>query len=360
MEKARITLGADPEFELILDGEVVAVDRAEIASKVLVLPWGVIGVDKSGDPIELRPRPSADPEALVGNVGRLLLSVPRALGGFPSTISEEYPLGGHVHIGGVPSEDQEELVEVIDGLLGDLFYALSAELRLNRGYGRRGDWQEKRWGFEYRTPPASVWSHPGVALTFVRAIKWVTEKFLSGEDLFEDPAWPAVRAGAEKATEFVRKHGGRLHWGAWKEHIGRVDLRGKVKVKVFPDGSWIECDNSLFDDLRAMFARLGIPSVWVLPFLHSKGDYISSVPGYGEVVRERHLLYRPGGFLSLSWRFRNDPEFRRAEMGKLEAAIARLVEEIEEIGERDGGRLVREAAPFGVEGPHTGGYSYRS
>jgi hypothetical protein len=45
--------------------------------------------------------------------------------------------------------------------------------------------------------------------------------------------------------------------------------------------------------------------------------------------------------LSLSWRFRNDSEFRGAEMGRLEAAIARLVEEIEEI-RREGWRQARE------------------
>jgi hypothetical protein len=350
MEKL-VTLGADPEFELILNGEVVPTDRVEIASKVLVLPWGVIGEDKSGDPIELRPRPSANPETLVRNVGRLLLSVPRAWGGFPSTICEEYPIGGHVHIGGVPNEDQEELVKVIDGLLGDLFYSLSPELRLDEGYGRRGDWRPQPWGVEYRTPPASVWSHPGVALTFLRAIKWVAERLLSGEEPLKDPVWPVVRGGAEKAAEFVREHEGRLHWGAWKEYVGEVDLRGKVKVKVFPDG-WIECDNS-FDDLRAMFVRLGIPSAKVLPLVRREGDFASNVPGYGKTLYEGDLdfRYRPGSFLALSWRFLNDPEFRRAEMPKLEAAIARLVEEIEEIGERDGGRLVKEALPFGVSWP---------
>ena len=59
--------------------------------------------------------------------------------------------------------------------------------------------------------------------------------------------------------------------GGWRERIGKVDLRGEVKVEVFPDDSWIECDNLLFDDLRAMFARLRIPSVWTFPFLRSKG-----------------------------------------------------------------------------------------
>ena len=63
-------------------------------------------------------------------------------------------------------------------------------------------------------------------------------------------------------------------------------------------------------------------------------------------MRGWDLLYGPGGFSSLSWCFRSDSEFRRAEMGKLEAAIARLVEEIEEI-RREGWRQAREGGgPF--------------
>jgi hypothetical protein len=345
MEGTKVTLGGDPEFELIVDEEVVPAEKLLLGRRV-PLPWGFIGEDGSGDPIELRPRPSADPETLVGNVGRLLLSVPRALGGVPSTACERYPIGGHVHIGGVPSGDQEDLVKVIDGLLGDLFCSLSAELRLSRGYGRRGDWRSKPWGFEYRTPPANIWSHPGVALTFLRAIKWVAEKFLLGEDLFEDPAWPTIRGSAERATKFVRKHRGRLYWGAWKAYVGEIyweNMRKNLKeVDVYLSG---EADDGFLDDLRAMCARIGLPFVKVLPLRRSRGDFASNVPGYGEPADDVEP-YSLGGWLGLSWRFRNDPEFRRGEICKLERAIARLSEELER---GDGGRLVREVVPFLAE-----------
>ncbi len=340
MEKARITLGGDPEFELVVDGKVAPAER--FLGGNILLPWGEIGEDGSGDPIELRPKPAASPQALVRNVGKLLLSVPRTVGGVPSTVCEEYPIGGHVHIGGVPSEVQEDLVEVIDNLLGDLFRSLSAELRLDRGYGRRGDWRRKDWGFEYRTPPASLWSHPEVALVFLRAIEWVAEKFLADEDPLGDHAWPSVREGVERATQFVKAHGGKLHWGAWKAYIGEVDFRG-ADVNIFLSG---EYDDAFFGDLRAMCLRLGIPFVKVAPLARQRGDYASGIPGYGELVEEGHLLYRPGGLLSLSWRFRNDPEFRRAEMPKLERAIARLLERVRDVEEADGGRLIKEVFTF--------------
>jgi len=338
MERTKVTLGGDPEFELIVGGEVVAAEKLLLGRKV-PLPWGVIGEDGSGGPIELRPLPSADPEALVANVGRLILSVPRALGGFPSTICEEHPIGGHVHIGGVPSGEQERLVEVIDGLLGDLFHSLSGETRLRAGYGRRGDWRSKPWGFEYRTPPASLWSHPGVALVFLRAIKWVVEKFLSGEEPLKDPVWPEVRASAERAAEFVRKHEGRLHWGAWRRLV-KIHWQN-LRAYVYLGG---ETDDGLCDDLRAMCARIGLPFVRVLPLWRSRGDFASNVPGYGELPDDVEP-YSPGGELGLSWRFRNDPEFRRAELPRLEEALARILEGVEDIGQ-DGGRLVKEAVAF--------------
>jgi hypothetical protein len=216
MEKPKITLGADPEFELVHRGWIASAER--LLEGEIGLPWGFVGTD--GHLLELRPKPSANPETLIGNLGRLLLSVLGVAQGVPSTACKRHPIGGHVHIGGVPGEVREDLVSVIDGLLGDLFHSLSGETRLKAGYGKRKDWRPQPWGVEYRTPPASVWSHPAVALVFLRAIKWVAERFLAGEDLFEDPAWPAIRASAERAAEFVRRHEGRLHWGAWKAYVG--------------------------------------------------------------------------------------------------------------------------------------------
>jgi hypothetical protein len=144
----------------------------------------------------------------------------------------------------------------------------------------------------------------------------------------------------------VRTHGGRLHWGAWKEYVGEIyweNLRENLKeVDVYLSG---EADDGFHDDLRAMCARIGLPFVKVLPLRRSRGDFASNVPGYGELADDVEP-YSPGRWLGLSWRFRNDPEFRREELPKLEEALARLLEEQER---GDGGRLVREVVPFLAE-----------
>jgi hypothetical protein len=317
---------------------------ADLLEAEVELPWGVIG--KERELLELRPRPSTRPETLVRNVGYLLLMVPRVLGGVPSTVCRFYPLGGHVHIGGVPVEAREGVARAVDEGLGDLLHSLNTEARLRVGYGQRGDWRPQPWGVEYRTPPVSLWSHPMVALTFLRAVKWVAEKVLDGQEPLKDPVWPTVRVNAERATDFVKAHGGRLHLGAWKEYVGEFDLREGLEVEVALEPG-MECEGTFFEDLRGMLARLGIPSVKVVPLDRERGECASNVPGYGELA-DGLEPYVPGGVLALSWRFRNDPPFRRAEVSKLERAILRLLERVEEEG---GDFLVRETVPLSVDWP---------
>jgi len=333
--KVKVTLGADPEFELVVGGEVTSASR--VLREDVRLPWGDIGVDGAGYPLELRPVPSESPKVLVANVGRLILAVPKAVGGYPSTLCEMYAIGGHVHIGGVQESDYQEVAHTLDDTLGDIFYDLSPSVRIRQGYGRRRDWRAQRWGVEYRTPPASVWAHPKVALTFLGAIKWVVQRLLDGDSPSRHPALPRVREAAKRAADFVRRYDGRLHWGAWKSLLGETEVIGHLGVKI-SFASQFERDGYLMEDLKAMCARLGIPSLRVIPLRKDRGDLASNVPGYGEPV-EGFAPFGPGEALCLSWRFRNDRLFRLAEMPKLEAAIAALLGPKDE---DDKGRLVKE------------------
>jgi len=137
MAKVRVTLGADPEFELVVCGEVVGASR--VLREDIRLPWGDIGVDGAGYPLELRPVPSESPRTLVVNVGQLLMAIPKVVGGYPSTMCEAHPIGGHVHVGNVMEKDYERVVYALDDSLGDIFYDLSPGIRIRHGYGRRRD-----------------------------------------------------------------------------------------------------------------------------------------------------------------------------------------------------------------------------
>jgi len=343
MGKAIVTLGADPEFEVIVRGRVVS--ASDILGENIELPEGEIGVDGAGWPLELRPCAAETARELIHNVGRLLLAVPREVGGLPSTIGEKYAIGGHLHIGfgGGPAPDYEDVARAIDRALGDIFYSLSPETRLKAGYGGRGDWRSQRWGVEYRTPPAAIWSHPQAALIFVGATKWVVRELVGGRNPLKSPTLPKIRGAAKSAAAFVRQHGSRLHWGAWQALAGEAEIPqgdGPAPIIRFDDG---DKDPEFLGDIEAMCARLGIRSVRIIPLRRSRGDFASNVPGYGTLA-EGFSAFTPGGTLCLSWRFRNDAEFRRQELPKLEAALAALLEPPP--SDDDGGRLIKEAVPL--------------
>ena len=335
MAKGQITLGADPEFELVVRGEVVR--AAGFLREDIRLPWGDIGIDGAGSPLELRPVPSESPKVLVSNVGQLLLAVPKVVGGYPSTMCEAFAIGGHVHIGGLDESSFRGVASALDDALGDIFYDLNPSTRIRQGYGRRNDWRPQRWGVEYRTPPASAWAHPKAALTFLGAIKWVVRELLQGKLPSRHPSLPKVRAAVQRAADFVKKYDGRLHWGAWRALLGETEVIRHLGVKI-DVSSGLEQDAHFIDDMKAMCARLGITRLRVSPLNRDRGDFVSNVPGYGELVEGFDPL-RPGGTLRLSWRFRNDRPFRLVEMPKLETAIAALFGPSEE---DDKGRLVKE------------------
>ncbi len=345
-EKVRITLGADPEFELVVGGGVAS--ASQVLREDIRLPWGNIGVDGAGYPLELRPVPSESPKALVSSVGQLLLAVPKVVGGYPSTLCEAYAIGGHVHIGGeaIERSDYREVIYTLDDALGDIFYDLSPSVRIRQGYGRRRDWRPQSWGVEYRTPPASIWAHPVVALKFLGAIKWVVQRLLEGDNPLRHPSLPRVREAAKRAANFVKKYDGRLHWGAWKALLGDTNVAQHLGVKV-SFASEFERDGYLLEDLKAMCARLGITNLRVTPLRKDRGDFASNVPGYGKPA-EGFAPFGPGEALCLSWRFRNDRPFRLAEMPKLEAAIAALLGPSEE---DDKGRLVKEVVHLSGKWP---------
>ena len=333
---ADITLGADPEFELVVGGRVVS--ASNILREDVWLPWGDIGVDRTGYPLELRPCPSKSARGLVTNVGRLLLAVPKVVrSGYPSTMCELYAIGGHIHIGGIKKGELQTVVYAIDDALGDIFHSLNPEARVRQGYGTRKDWRSQSWGVEYRTPPAAIWAHPQVAITFVGAIKWAAQELLRGKNPLKSAALPRVREAVSKAADFVRKYNWRLHWGAWEASLGETEVDQYLGAKTMILGHGLERDTHFVDDMKAMCDRLGIKSLRILPSY--RGDFATNIPGYGTLVGD-FVTFMPGGTLFLSWRFRNDPKFRREELPKLEAAIATLIETNEKEG--DGGRLVKE------------------
>jgi len=199
----RVTVGCDPEFEVINRyGEVIRAGPDLMGSRIgreglgSNLPMG-IGVDGSGDQLELRPRASSRPRSVVSNIKQLFETFEknygrygnRGLGLRVSIKGDSFPLGGHIHIGvGLEWMPPQRLVKMLDHFIGDKYRRVTGEARQEGEYGSLGDAREKPHGFEYRTPSSTVFGDPKIAYITMKLAKNVTETFLNRRDIsFELP-----------------------------------------------------------------------------------------------------------------------------------------------------------------------------
>jgi len=183
-KKPVVTLGADPEFELIdFDTkEILGCREAGIQDRIPISPGSIgrIGVDGSGQQRELRPEPADSPEGLVENIDKLIQA------GLDETWSlrgDKFSCGGHIHIGGV--EESREFGKLLDYYLGPLD-VLNSKVRRNSGYGKPGSsdsMRKKPYGVEFRTPPVGWLASKELARITLTIVKLAAEKHFYGEDI---------------------------------------------------------------------------------------------------------------------------------------------------------------------------------
>ena len=173
-----LTLGGDPEFEVLdQSGELVR------ASDYFSFE-GSIGTDGAGSQLELRPRPSTTPEGFVENVRPLVAKVAN-MGFILSTIGDHHPLGGHIHFG---CSDPEVLIENVEDFLYVLDPFLGIPLRETNGRARGGydvlsAWEEKPYGWEYRTPPVAYYAEFEMLRVVYKLAKGIGEHLLHEKEL---------------------------------------------------------------------------------------------------------------------------------------------------------------------------------
>lgn len=161
-KKITITLGCDPEFELYKGEQLIRPSTIGISSLD-----GKIGSDGAGDQLELRPSPEQKVDKLVNNIRELIKKVVLDYKVSLKDSGDNYPLGGHIHIGGItPTGD---VIKLLDDLIGKLTINLSGYAR--GSYKRLGAIEIKPWGFEYRTPPAAIFHCPKVLKIILKLIK---------------------------------------------------------------------------------------------------------------------------------------------------------------------------------------------
>ncbi|MFZ8787516.1 putative amidoligase domain-containing protein [Thermocrinis sp.] len=201
-----ITLGGDPEFEVYVDGQLVPAKKLSIFKRGG--KFGPIGTDGDSDIAELRPAIAYSEEEYVENFLRLVRSLRRktrkdyAL----SVKGDVYPLGGHIHVGSpnrnvvrVLQGEVETFISALDDFLGRVILPTSGPARIGTGNARPGVYELKPYGWEYKTPPASIYADPEMVRIVYKLTKNLVEALLKEEEI----SYEVVDGKAER-KEYLR------------------------------------------------------------------------------------------------------------------------------------------------------------
>lgn len=204
-----ITLGADPEFEVRLDGDIVRADEIEEFwsdddGESDEKEWGLDGASTVA---EARPAPALTPREAVANMRELFsrvthhdLSVDGAM----------YSSGGHIHIGGVDFDDvvDKGLLKLLDSQIGLPTRSMNGRVRKNHSnYGRLSDYETKSYGFEYRTPPAGIFYSPRMLELCYKIAKNTAHKWYSGTvDFLYDTVEENLKVWSDFTDEEIEEY----------------------------------------------------------------------------------------------------------------------------------------------------------
>jgi len=180
----QITIGADPEFELVDDaGELYTANNFVSCTRD-----SEIGVDGAGDQVEIRPSPGT-PVEVTKNIKKLVSKFSKRYPYFQlSDAGNGFPLGGHIHVGiGHPFDPPSDLVTMLDDFVGRPTLNLSGRARSY--YKKLSQVRSQPHGFEYRSPPSAIFQNPAITYIVLKLVKNLCRKFFDCEAMqyHDDP-----------------------------------------------------------------------------------------------------------------------------------------------------------------------------
>jgi len=220
-----ITIGADPEFELIHDGEVIS--ASDIISGGTDSSQ-VIGKDGAGSQVEIRPKPSSNLSRFISNFKNALREFVKMYPEYSlGTQGDIYPLGGHIHLSLPPNKD---VIKLLDNWVGKWVIDLSGQAR--GGYKKLSAIETKPWGFEYRTPPASIFLKPRVLYSVLKIVKTILKAYFSPEGVSWAPTRDEIsRLKIEREWETLQKFIDEYP-KMDKEVLSNWKIKRKIKYRV--------------------------------------------------------------------------------------------------------------------------------
>ncbi len=201
----QLTLGADPEFELV-NARTRKVVSAQDVVRGGTLSSHEIGVDGAGWQVEVRPAPSASVNKFVKNIRDILVRFAQEYPGYSLSVQgDKFPLGGHIHLSVPPNND---IITLLDHWVGEYVINLSGAAR--GSYKKMSAIETKRWGFEYRTPPAAIFLSPRVLRAVLKIIKSVISAYYKRDGVALRPC-----------DEEIRRLGIDRHWKVLQDFISQ-------------------------------------------------------------------------------------------------------------------------------------------
>jgi hypothetical protein len=186
LENATVLLGGDPEFEVVdtESGEIIPAYRVDLFDEGGDIPSSRVGTDGNDAIAEIRPRPRKTPEGYVREVRSILEDIKKKVPWIDLSVEgNKYPLGGHIHVGArddltrrVLKEKVSVFIEALDDFLGKVLLPTSGAARGK--YAKLFAYEIKSYGWEYRTPPTSIYGDMEVLRITYKLTKGLVEKLL--------------------------------------------------------------------------------------------------------------------------------------------------------------------------------------
>jgi len=197
IEFDKVTIGADPEFELV---DPTSGNEVLYAEDHIEDCWedddedsdgSDLGVDGAGDQVELRPA-AGDPRKVVSNIKKLFKKFSQKYSQYDlSDQGDDYPLGGHIHVGiGRSWRPDAGLIQILDDFVGRAVIELSGTARDE--YKKLGQIRTQPHGFEYRTAPSAVFQNPAITYITLRLVQNLCEKYFQ-EHTLEYESRPTIQ-----------------------------------------------------------------------------------------------------------------------------------------------------------------------
>ncbi|MCS6956214.1 MAG: hypothetical protein NZM44_07665 [Candidatus Calescibacterium sp.] len=251
----KLTFGGDPEFSIIHQDNWIEADRV-----IFKNTKSIIGTDGDGRILEIRPQYANTPEELLlnfyitlkhftiktkeGVVGSIL-DIFDAIGSDNHTL----PLGGHIHVGGKTKlmadflEYQSgRIIQNINKKIFKVLYDLSTDERKRKSY-MYDNAEDKPYGFEYRTPPSTIWLNPKLFFAITELIKLtITEEYIKTTDPI---IFPKIKSEINKRKKVIVnrivKNSKKLVWRLNSETLRKYSYEiYKMKIKKPRDGKTLK------------------------------------------------------------------------------------------------------------------------